>query len=221
MSDESRDRGWENVPTRHEPRDLSLAWNSRLRQECWDAMEIKARARLTENAGTVVAWWAATDQSETRPNAVVLGHRELCFAEPGLADDRPIYLITGYLLDSFRSVRLHDRPETTREPSSRAPGVLRVDIGLGDAERGVIGNLPPRAQDALQGSFVSGRPVESCGWYYEGDEQRLDVFIIYLAGEHTVTAATGTMRTSRGRGGRDVRWDLHCHQARVIGRRGL
>jgi hypothetical protein len=214
----------EAIPTAHEARPMALSWDARPRQHCWDGLEEKVRARLLENAGNVIAWWAS-DEPGGRPSAIVFGERELCFATPQFAEDRPVYLVTGYLLDPASGRRSHVEhkpgPVVDRVRQSAAPGTRLVDIGLPDDARGVLGNLPPRVQDALQGPFAAGQRVENCSWYYEGDERDLGVFIVFLAGGSTVTLATGTKIIPPGHTDATAQWNLVCHQAAVIGRRGL
>jgi hypothetical protein len=217
-------REGEAIPTAHEARPLAFSWDARLRQHCWDGLEEKVRARLLENAGNIIAWWAF-DEPEGRPSAIVFGERELCFATPHFADDRSVYLISGYLLDSASARRRHVEhmpgPAVERVRHSAAHGTRLVDIGLPDDARAVLGNLPLQVQDALQGPFAAGQRVEDCRWYYEGDERHLSVFIVFLAGSSTVTLATGTKVIPQGHTDATAHWQLVCHQATVIGRRGL
>lgn len=63
--------------------------------------------------------------------------------------------------------------------------------------------------------------MENHGWYGEGDERTLSFFALYLAGAETVTMATGAKTVPPENPGASPEWDLTCHQARVIGRRGL
>lgn len=139
-------------------------------------------------------------------------------------------MITGYRIDpaSIRRTEVvhrpspHPEPPSARPPALRAgPGVRPVDIGLSDEARGVLGNLPVRAQDALQTPFTVTRTVERCDWYYQGDERHLEVFVCYLASRRTVTVATGSMHIPPGHTARSAHWTLTCHQASVIGVRGL
>lgn len=212
----------DEIPTRHEAGPITFAWGARLRDECWQALEPRVRDRLHQYAGEVICWWAADDTAAGRPSATVFGSRELCFATPSFNGDRPVYVISGYLLDPASS-------RTHRIPSGHGPetglrsgeNVREVDIGLPDEVRGMLGNLPPRAQTLLQGPFTGGRRVESHGWHYEGDERTLTFFALYLAGANSITLATGTKSVPPGNPGAPPEWDLTCHQARVIGHRGF
>lgn len=214
----------EAVPTTHEARPIDMAWGARIRRPCWESLEDRVRTRLLQNAGTVIDWWAS-DGPDGRPSAVVLGERELCFADPVFIDDRPVYLVTGYMLDPASIRRFGGRPgpKPVDDPVRQVapPGTRLVDIGLEDDVRGVLGNLPAHVQDALQAPFTSGRRVERYGWYGEGDERHLDVFVVFLAGPHAVTAATGALLHHSGHTGTTTQWTLTCHQAAVVGRRGL
>lgn len=138
-------------------------------------------------------------------------------------------MITGYRLDpaSIRRTEVVHRPGPGTEPPPARParpsgsGVRLVDIGLSDEARGVLGNLPVRAQDALQLPFAATRTVERCDWYYQGDEQRLEVFVCCLASRHAVTVAAGSMHIPPGHTARSAHWTLTCYQASVTGLRGL
>ncbi|HEX6470637.1 MAG TPA: hypothetical protein VF069_16175 [Streptosporangiaceae bacterium] len=223
-------------PTRHPAGALAFAWDAPLRDECWAALPAGIRTRLMEYAGEIIDWWARGDRQpgadggpSTRPfanpSAAVLGRSGLSVAAPTPAGEDPGRAVSAYLLDpdSMRTRSIEHRPDPAaddpRAPASAAPVPQPVDIGLPDDARGVLGNLPPRAQAFLQGPFVTGQRVTDCGWHYEGDERRLDVFIAYLAGERDVAFVTGTQIIPPGHVAATAHWDLACYRATVIGRR--
>ncbi|GAA1802210.1 hypothetical protein [Actinomadura chokoriensis] len=212
----------DEIPTRHEAGPVTFAWGARLRDECWRALDPRVRDRLHQHAGEVICWWAADDPAVGRPSATVFGSRELCFATPSFDGERPVHLISGYLLDPASSRTYRIDPAQTSEAGLRSgENMHEVDIGLPEEVRGMLGNLPPRAQTLLQGPFTGGRHVESHGWHYEGDERTLNFFALYLAGAESITMATGTKSAPTRDPGGPAQWNLICRQARVIGHRGF
>lgn len=230
----------EAIPTTHRAGKMTFSRSRRLRDQCWAAIEERVKARLKEHVGEILEWWAYDDEEvarenrDDRPAAVVFGPRGLCFATPAFDGERPVYVISGYLLDpvSARRFPIAHRPQhgpphrpgwaAKPEPAPQArPGTHLVDIGLPDEARELLGNLPARVQSLLQGPFTSGQRVDNCGWYYEGDERRLAVFTVFLAGDRDVTLVTGTSTVPPARTSAGAHWDLVCHQATVVGRRGM
>jgi hypothetical protein len=217
----------ETDPTRHRAGPLPFAWGARPRDECWAALDEPVRARLEAYAGEIIDRWAYDQdhqQGEGGRVAGVFGTQGLCTATRTNDEGGPRYVVSGYRLDprSVLTRSIKHRPDPAarlrRAPAAAAPETQPIDIGLSDEVGGLLGNLPPRAQAFLQAPFVTGRRVADFGWYYEGDERRLDVFIIYLVGEHDVTFATGTKDLPPGHVAATAHWDLVCHQATVIGR---
>ncbi len=154
----------DEVPTRQEAGPITFTWGARLRDECWRALEPPVRDRLHQHAGEVICWWAADDSTTGRPTATVFGSRELCFATPSFDGERPVYVISGFLLDPALSRTYRINPGQGPETDLRSGEDLdKVDIGLPDEVRGMLGNLPPRAQTFLQGPFTGGRHVQNYG----------------------------------------------------------
>ncbi|MEU0521668.1 hypothetical protein [Streptosporangium sp. NPDC006007] len=69
----------EAIPGIHEARRMALSWDTRLRRHYWDGIKEKVYARLLENVGNVIVWWAS-DEPGGHPSAIVFGERELCLA---------------------------------------------------------------------------------------------------------------------------------------------
>jgi hypothetical protein len=205
------------------------------REESWAAMSAKIRGRLTELAGDVIEWFASSDpfSSENRPRAVVLGTLAFCVAEPRIdATGRPVYELNRYefVPGSHKTMPVKHRPGgaavatkvapqtegSLPPPSGRPSGWL----GLSSRELGQLGNLPPKAQELLQAPFSAKDPVQRCEYWYSGRPNRLDTYMLVLAGRHFVTAAVGTQQVPIGHSVANAHWDLTCHRLavdRVVG----
>lgn len=217
-------------PPIHQAGEMSLSSEEKLRQECWESIGGRTRERLMDLAGGVVEWFAHRDSSDPdgRPYAVVFGDRGLSIAEPRInAEHHPVYAISAYLLEpgSLRHVPVEHRPP--RHAATAPPGSISAssgpqvdDLGLGPADRALLGNLPPQVQELLQAPFSSARPVRRCHWSYEGVEHRLNMFMLCLAGSRDVTVATGTKVVPAGHTDATAHWSLTCYRASVARRIG-
>ncbi|WP_188196104.1 hypothetical protein [Nonomuraea sp. SYSU D8015] len=204
----------------------------RLREECWKSLGERVRARLEELTGRTLGWYATEDRSDPgdRRKAVVFGERGLCLAEPRIdTQHRPVYSITGYLLDptSFRSKQIDHRPAPDRDAAAPdgfeargGPGGREAISGLNTTALGVLGNLPPKAQELLQAPLLRDQRVQDCGWHYEGFEHYLKVFVMFLAGHQDVTVAVGQRVIPVGHTPRTAHWSLTCYRASVVRRIG-
>jgi hypothetical protein len=216
------------APPRHQASAMDLETGVPLRAECWDGMGAAVRQRLIDRAGTIIEWWAATDSSSAdgRAGAVVFGDHALCLAEPRInAEHRAVYAVKAYILEpsSLRRISIDHRPPSGgrgRTPGPTPPAA-DIDLGLSPAGRGLLGNLPPKAQELLQAPFTSGQRVMRCDWHYEGSEHRLNMFMVYLAGAQDVTVATGTKEVPVGHGPQTAHWALTCYRASVVRRVGV
>lgn len=214
-------------PPVHEAGEMGLG-GARLRQECWNSLGERTRARLHEHAGDVIEWYASEDESsgDGRCYAVLFGDRGLSIAEPRVSTDhRPVYAVSAFLFDpsSLRHVQIDHRPppRAPRSPAPpKGPAEPVKDIGLTAAARGIVGNLPPRAQELLQAPFLTGQQLLRCSWAYEGFEHRLDMFMFYLAGPRDVTVAAGTKVVPAGHTDATAHWALTCYRASVVKRIG-
>lgn len=214
----------------HQAAEMGLNSGEKLRQECWEMIGGRTRERLMELAGGVIDWFARRDASslDGRPYAVVFGDRGLTIAEPRISTEhRPVYAISAFLFEpgSLRHVPVDHRPPPHAPMAGPAlgsgprPPVAPV-AGLDSADRGLLGNLPPRAQELLQTPFTSGQRVLRCNWAYEGFEHHLTMFMIYLAGARDVTVATGTKVIPAGHSDATAHWSLTCYRASVARRIG-
>ncbi|MEU8340704.1 hypothetical protein AB0C74_03310 [Spirillospora sp. NPDC048832] len=210
----------------HRPGEMGLD-GGRLREECWPTVGERTRARLAELSGAPIDWFAREDGSsgDGRCYAVTLGEAGLSIAEPRVnTEHRPVYAITSFQFapGSLRHVRVDHRPPPYMAGGGPSSGGAATppDIGLGDAARGVLGNLPPQAQELLQAPFTPQRKVLRHNWYYEGFDHRLDAFVFYLAGAKDVTFTTGTKIVPAGHTDATAHWSLTCYRASVARRIG-
>jgi hypothetical protein len=184
---------------------------------------------VEERAGQIYAWWAGTE-TNGRIKAVAFGALGLCIAQPAVRTDHsPTYAINCYLVDpaSIRRKAVEHRPApSTGAPPPRAgtPPDSWVDrpprTGLDDEGGGVLGNLPPLAQQLLQEPFMRGEEILRSDWHYEGDADRLSNFTFVIAGPRTVTVAAGTMVRPVGHVAATAHWSLRCYRADVVKRMG-
>ncbi|WP_158588061.1 hypothetical protein [Actinomadura logoneensis] len=219
----------------HRAGEMGLEGGHKLRDACWGMLGERTRARLAELAGPTLDWYAAEDSADPgrRPKALVLGQDGLAVAEPRLSTEhRPVYVISAFQFapGSLRHVRVGHRPGPMDAARTGGPGPGAspagppsgggADLGLTAQARGVLGNLPPRAQELLQAPFTSGSPPLRCDWHYEGFEHHLKVFLFCLAGAHHVTVATGSRIVPAGHSAESAHWDLTCYRAAVRRRIG-
>ncbi|MDN3351329.1 hypothetical protein [Actinomadura sp. DC4] len=161
---------------------------------------------------------------------MVFGDRGLSLADPRLnAQLRPAYAISAFafLPGSLRHVRVDHRPPPYASSRSSGPapspgpaGPRYVNLGLGADIEGVLGNLPPRAQELLQAPFVHGQRVLRYQWGAEGSEYGLSMFLLYLAGPKDVTVAVGTSTIPSGHTTATAHWSVTCYRAAVARRIG-
>ncbi|GAA3197685.1 hypothetical protein [Actinocorallia longicatena] len=223
------------APPTHQARAMGLK-GSDLRDDLWHRLGPGVRQRLQERAGRTLEWFVTEDASDPqrRPYAVVIGESALCVAEPRInAQHKPVYAMTAYELGAFRHKDIDHRPPPGfRAAPSAGPGSAARPSGPGSpptapggpdlsaSARGLLGNLPPEAQELLQAPFGGGRELTRCDWYYHGWEHHLEVFVIYLAGPGDVTFATGTKTIPAGHDDASAHWTLRCHRAPVVRRVG-
>ena len=221
----------------HAAAELDLG-GSRLRQECWDSIPAPVRARLHELAGPVLYWWATPDgfYADQAPKAAVFGERGLYLADPLPPHLRPpAYSISGYdivsgsmTVDEIEHAPAAGDGDHTAQPSTTPAPVPAAtaeseasdvpDIALYPHVKGVLGNLPPRAQQLLQAPFATGSRIDRQEYYYEGYPHRLDVFVLFLAGDDELTIATGTKLIPDGHSDATAHWSLRIHRAVVTAR---
>ncbi len=93
-----------------------------LREECWNRLGERTKARLVERAGgETIVWWAE-ENSAGRTRAVCFGAEGLVLALPTInSDHRPVYELRGYQIDSatLRSRNIVHRP----------PHQVSIDLG--------------------------------------------------------------------------------------------
>ncbi|HEY8479473.1 MAG TPA: hypothetical protein VIL71_06530 [Spirillospora sp.] len=211
----------------HRPGEMRLD-DGRLRAECWNSIGQRTRDRLAELSGPPIDWFAHTDPSsdDGRAYAVTFGESGLSIAEPRInTEHRPVYVISSFQFapGSLRHIQVDHRPPPTMPPPAASAGAsygAPPDLGIEQAARDVLGNLPPRAQELLQTPFLQGQKVLRNLWYYEGHEHNLNVFLFFLAGRKDVTAAIGSKVIPAGHTDATAHWTLTCYRASVARRIG-
>lgn len=223
-----RDDPLQRPVTLHAAGGIHLVQGSKLRQECWEAIGGRTRARLTELTGNLIDWYASTDPSsgDGRPYAVVFGDRALGIAQPRInSEHRPVYAISTFEFapGSLLHMVVDHRPAPHGVAAGPAVGV--PDEGghpdLGREARGMLGNLPPKAQELLQAPFTGGQRIIRCDWSGEGFDHHLSMFMFVLAGPRDVTVASGTMVVPAGHTAATAHWSLTCYRATVARRKGV
>jgi hypothetical protein len=217
----------------HAAGEMGFDPDAKLRQECWQTLGERTRTRLNELAGGIIDWYAGEDPTspDGRSYAVVFGDRGLGIAEPRInTEHRPVYAISAFVFTpgTLRHMQVdHQPPQHAPGPStgSPAPGTApglgtAPDLGLGKTTRGLLGNLPPQAQELLQAPYTNGQPVLRHDWAYEGTEHRLNMFMLYFAGPRDVTVATGSKVIPIGHTDASAHWNLTCYRATVARRIG-
>ncbi|KAB2370362.1 hypothetical protein [Actinomadura montaniterrae] len=202
----------------HPPGDLTFDGGAASEDECWARLGRRVRGRLADAAGEPIESFAQEHRGDGgRPAAGILGERALAHAVPGLVLRRfPVHRVTvfRFVPGSLEAFGVIHRPAADAPPPPR-PDAPPPDLGLDADARGMLGNLPPRAQELLQGPFLDGSPPSSWYWTYRGDEEGLSKFVCYLANDETLTAATGTMAVPPGHVGLTAHWWLTCYRAAV------
>lgn len=209
------------------------------RETCWRRLPPAVARRVQQLAGESLAWWAEEVPAEDgRSRAHLLGTSGYAIAEPRIdTDHRRVYAISCFVLDpqSFRHVPLEHRPSPGADPASRSrqwaasgpaggdrpplPEDERIDLPSSRA-LSVLGALPGRAQRLLLEPFLAGERVLRSDVHYEGHPERLNRFVLVLAGSRTLTAASGDRVIPAGHDERTAHWSLVCRRATVSRRIG-
>lgn len=214
---------------RHTAGEMALESGNPLREECWNRLSPVLRDRLNGLAGTVLEWWARVDDRGNPPRAVVFGEGGLFVADPtGRSGKKPHAVSGAAIVAGSLSTDYVDHTPSLDEAGAGAgvgsgsgsgrtsgSGTAPEIAGLDPAMRALLGNLPPRVQDLLQGPFAAGRPVRRMRWHYEGFADRFDVFVLFLQGDQDVTVAAGTMLIPEGHSSATAHWSLRVHRALV------
>ncbi|GAB3257913.1 hypothetical protein [Kineosporia babensis] len=205
------------------------------RDTCWWELGPRTRERLVELAGPSLQWWAVHRRvgGRTAVEAGLLGRDGFVFAEPRLNTERqPVAAIHAYLFrpGSSRQVAISWKPERQAPgrrsggdvgPSAASAGKAAVRlIGLSELGASTLGAMPPKAQHLLLEPFVQGERLLRSEIYYWGSPNETSIFVTVLAGEHTVTSATGSRFVPAGHEEATAHWDLVCRRADVARRIG-
>ncbi|TMQ90643.1 hypothetical protein ETD83_34590 [Actinomadura soli] len=198
-----------------------MGFGGRTREELWRLVGPQSRARINALSGDTIEWYASEDPSspDGRPYAVVAGDAGIALAEPRIdTGHRPVHAISAFLFasGSLRHIAIDHRPPPHAARAAVADAApAPPDIGLSAEAKGLLGNLPPRAQEFLQAPFTAERRPMRYDWWYQGSDHHLDVFVVFLAGARDVTFATGTKDVPVGHDAASAHWSLTCYQAAV------
>ncbi|TCB96902.1 hypothetical protein E0H26_14595 [Micromonospora zingiberis] len=194
------------------------------REHWWQQLGEPVRDRMIARVGPMVDWWADCHQVDgDRAYAVVLGPRGLAVCTPTVNDRggrAQLLTVVPFVPASLRHAvvvqkparRLPGRPSL---PAGQSTAPVAPDLPLSAGLRDLLGNLPADAQARLQWPFVNGDVLTDSGYYYRGDDDRLEIWA-YLAGRRWVTFVSGHGSGRSGPAHR-VSWQLICRQAEVAG----
>ncbi|HEY3557759.1 MAG TPA: hypothetical protein VGL05_09855 [Kribbella sp.] len=219
-----RAQGGTPLPAAHQAAALGFV-PSPDRYHWWAELSNDVKAYVERKVGPAVEWWADLHERERdRPYAVVLGPN-------GLAVTTPKVNASGQRTQSVHIdpfVPLSLKHAVVQQQATRPRGGLRSLIGRGRDEqptaapqleltqhmRGILGNLPLEAQQRLQTPFLGSQAVRRHQSYYYGNDEDLDMWL-YLAGDRTVTFASGHRTLPAGTDPQYASWRLVCYQADV------
>ncbi|HET6740993.1 MAG TPA: hypothetical protein VFH76_18745 [Kribbella sp.] len=192
----------------------------------WAELSGDVKTYVEGKVGPAVEWWADLHERERdRPYAVVLGPNGLAVTTPKV--NQRGQRTQSVRLDKFVPSSL--KHAVVQQQATRPRSGLRSLMGRGRDEqqptaapqlelseymRGVLGNLPLEAQQRLQTPFLGSQAVQHYRSYYYGNDEDLDMWL-YLAGERTVTFASGHRSLPAGADPQQASWRLVCYQADV------
>jgi hypothetical protein len=212
------------MPAAHEAGPLGFV-PSPDRFHWWAEIHDDVKAYLERKVGPAIEWWADLHERERdRPYAVVLGPNGLAVTTPRVNSQgqrTQSVRIDPFVPSSIKHAVVQQQPTRPRgglrslasrgrdEPAAPAP-----QLELTQDMRGTLGNLPLEAQQRLQTPFLGSQAVQHYRYYYYGNDEDLDLWM-YLAGERTVTFASGHRTLPSGAEPHQASWRLTCYQADV------
>lgn len=208
---------------------LGFEGSTLTREELWERLDPKARAKAEESEGNLLQWWAA--EVDGRVKAVRLSTQALVILTPTLNQQgKPATRVHPIQLDrsSFRSRReatvvepvtpsAGQRTDTVETPLSR-----QLDAGI----KALLGQLPARAQTLIQDPFLrAGNELKYDYHYYRtGNPRSFSSGTLYtwcyLVDEKTVTFCAGTGLGFREPEGAES-WQVTCWQAQRSQKTGI
>ncbi|NIK56981.1 hypothetical protein [Kribbella shirazensis] len=214
-----------NLPGAHQASALGFV-PSPDRFHWWAELHDDVKAYLERKVGPAIEWWADLHERERdRPYAVVLGPNGLAVTTPRVNSQgqrTQSVRIDPFVPSSIRHAVVQQQPTRPRgglrslvsRDRGERPATTAPQLELTQEMRGILGNLPLEAQQRLQTPFLGAQAVTHYRSYYYGNDEDLDMWC-YLAGEKTVTFATGHRTLPSGADPQQASWRLVCYQADV------
>ncbi|GAA1130026.1 hypothetical protein GCM10009630_29940 [Kribbella jejuensis] len=209
------------VPAAHEAGSLGFIEGPD-RFHWWAELSNDVKAYIERKVGPAVEWWADWHERERdRPYAVVLGTNGLAVTTPKVNQQgqrTQTVHVDAFVPSSLKHAvvqQLPTRPRTrllSRGKGEQPPAAPQLE--LTSYMRGVLGNLPLEAQQRLQTPFLGSQPIKHYRSYYYGNEEDLNLWL-YLAGDRTVTFASGHRTLPAGADPKHAAWHLVCYQADI------
>ncbi len=215
----------------HPPGSLEFGATISTREQIWRRLSQAVRGRVDARIGKLLEWWA--NETDAGITVTILGSEALVVVEPVMNNSgRSAYRINTIWLDAASFLVTKVR---TSSGQRCGPGVITSQAGsptvdnslacrLGTDMTGVLGQMPPRAQQLLQEPFVTGGDSLRYDNFYlrHGSESSLGGATLqvwcFLTDLRTITFAAGFgygFRQSSGPGS----WDLTCWRAMVVPKR--
>jgi hypothetical protein len=215
-----------SMPGAHEAAPLGFV-SSPDRFHWWGELHDDVKAYVERKVGPAIEWWADLHERERdRPYAVVLGPNGLAVTTPRVNNQGqrtqtvridpfvPSSIKHAVVLQQATKPRGGLRSLVSRGKDEQSQQSVPPQLNLTQEMRGVLGNLPLEAQQRLQTPFLGAQAITHYRFYYYGNDEELDLWC-YLAGDKTVTFATGHRTLPNGVDPQHASWRLTCYQADV------
>lgn len=216
--------GGPTLPASHQAAPLGFV-PSPDRFHWWAELSSDVKAYVERKVGPAVEWWADLHERERdRPYAVVLGPNGLAVTTPKVnqhGQRTQTVHVDAFVPSSLKHAVVQQQPtrprsglRTLMSPRAGEQPPAPPQLALTAHMRGVLGNLPLEAQQRLQTPFLGSQPIKHYKSYYYGNDEDLDMWL-FLAGDRTVTFATGHRTLPAGTDPQQASWRLVCYQADI------
>jgi hypothetical protein len=207
-----------SLPGAHEASPLGFV-PSPDRYHWWAEIHADVKAHLERKVGPPIEWWADLHERERdRPYAVVLGPNGLAVTTPRVSSQgqrTQSVRLDSFVPSSLRHTVVQQQPTRKRRGlRNRDEPTAAPQLELTQHMRGILGNLPLEVQQRLQTPFLETQAIKHYRSYYYGTDEDLDLWC-YLAGDQTVTFASGHRTLPSGAEPQQASWRLTCYQADV------
>jgi hypothetical protein len=219
----SQGGGGPSLPGAHEARTLGFV-PSPDRFHWWAQLSNGVKAHVEREVGPAVEWWCDLHERERdRPYAIVLGPKGLAVTTPKVnqhGQKTQSVHIDAFAPSSLKHAVVQQQPTRPRTglrsllSGGKTEQPAAPQLALTADMRGLLGNLPLEAQQRLQTPFLGSQAIQHYKSYYYGNEEDLDLWL-YLAGDRTVTFASGHRTLPAGTDPQYASWRLVCYQADV------